>query len=130
MRHGPGDPAEEHEQHHTDGNPGCPPGSWVSWNIIHAITIVDGMVITQATTISTTTRRFTPLPEATPEPITEDAAAWVVEIGMPIPVAPKMAVTAPMLAARPELARSVVIRSPMVSMIFQPPQTVPTAIAE
>ena len=62
--------------------------------------------------------------------MTDDAAACVVEIGTPMPVAPKMAVTAPMLAASPELARSVVIRRPIVSMIFQPPQIVPPAIAE
>ena len=53
----------------------------------------------------------------------------MVEIGTPSPVAPKMAVIAPMFAARPELACSVVIRRPIVSMIFQPPQTVPSAIA-
>jgi hypothetical protein len=40
-----------------------------------------------------------------------------------------MAVVAPMFAARPELACKVVIRRPIVSMIFQPPQTVPAAIA-
>ena len=48
---------------------------------------------------------------------------------MPSPVAPKIAVMAPMLAATPEFACSVVIFSPMVSMIFQPPQTVPSAMA-
>jgi hypothetical protein len=90
---------------------------------------VEGMVMTQAPTISITTRRLTLWPEATPEPVTEEAAAWVVEIGIPIPVAPKIAVTAPMLAASPELARSEVMRGPIVSMIFQPPQTVPIAMA-
>src|SRR6478735_767428 len=51
------------------------PGNWVSSNMSHAITSVEGMVNTQATTISATTRTFTPLPEATPDPITDDAAA-------------------------------------------------------
>ena len=64
-----------------------------------------------------------------PAPTTEDAAACVVEIGMPSAVAPKMAVTAPMLAATPELALSRVIRRPIVWMILQPPHMVPTAIA-
>ena len=35
-----------------------------------------------------------------------------------------------MLAATPELALSLVIRRPMVSMIFQPPHIVPRAIME
>ena len=39
-----------------------------------------------------------------PAPTTDDAAAWVVEIGAPRLVAPKIAVTAPMLAATPVLA--------------------------
>src|SRR6478752_165897 len=62
------------------------PGSSVSSNITQPITTVDGMVTTQATTISPTTLRLTPCPEATPEPVTDDAAAWVVEIGIPIAV--------------------------------------------
>src|SRR6478735_3452966 len=106
------------------------PGSFVSSNITQPITTVEGMVTTQATTISPTTLRLTPCPEATPEPVTDDAAAWVVEIGIPIAVAPKIELTAPMLAASPELARSEVIRRPSVSMIFQPPQIVPAAMAE
>jgi hypothetical protein len=72
------------------------PGSWVSWYITHPTTIVDGMVMTQEANIFSTTRRLTPWPEATPEPVIEEAAAWVVEMGMPMPVAPKIAVTAPM----------------------------------
>ena len=88
------------------------PGSWVSRYISQPMMTVEGMVTTQAATIPITTRRLTPWPEATPEPVTEEAAAWVVEIGIPIPVAPKIAVTAPMLAASPELARSEVMRRP------------------
>jgi hypothetical protein len=105
------------------------PGSSVSWYVTHLTTIVDGMVMTQEANILTTTRRLTPWPDATPEPMIDEAAAWVVEMGMPMPVAPKIAVTAPMLAANPELARNVVIRRPIVSMIFQPPHTVPAAMA-
>jgi hypothetical protein len=97
--------------------------------LVHPTTTVDGMVMTQEATIFTTTRRLTRWPEATPEPVIEDAAAWVVEMGMPMPVAPKIAVTAPMLATNAELARNVVMRRPIVSMIFQPPHTVPTARA-
>ncbi len=81
-------------------------------------------------TISPILRPFRPVPAAAPEPITEEAAAWVVEIGTPSSVAPKMEVTAPMLAATPELAFSLVIRRPIVSMIFQPPHMVPRAIIE
>ena len=84
----------------------------------------------QAMTISPTTFQRAPRPEATPAPTIDDAAAWVVEIGMPRLVAPKIAVVAPMLAAAPELACSVVSFRPMVSMIFQPPHRVPSAIAE
>ena len=59
-------------------------------------------------------------PARRPHPLRRSsvAAAWVVEIGMPRPVAPKMAVVAPMLAATPELACSVVMRSPIVSMML------------
>ncbi len=87
------------------------------------------MVSTQATSISPTTFQLAPLPEPTPAPTMDDAAACVVEIGMPTAVAPKMAVVAPTLAARPELACSVVSFRPIVSMIFQPPHRVPRAIA-
>ena len=81
-----------------------------------------------ASTISPTTLRLMPIPEPTPAPATDEAAAWVVEIGTPSPVAPKIEVTAPMLAATPEAACRVVIFRPIVSMIFQPPQTVPSAM--
>jgi hypothetical protein len=57
--------------------------------LVHPTTTVDGMVMTQEATIFTTTRRLTPWLEATPEPVIEDAAAWVVEMGMPMPVAPE-----------------------------------------
>ena len=126
-RHGPCNPPDEHEQYRTHRDPGSRAGEL--GQLVHPTTTVDGMVMTQEATIFTTTRRLTPWPEATPEPVIEDAAAWVVEMGMPMPVAPKIAVTAPMLAANAELARNVVMRRPIVSMIFQPPHTVPTARA-
>ena len=64
-------------------------------------------------------------PDPIPAPTTELAAACVVEIGIPIAVAPKIALEAPIFAAAPEAACSVVIFKPMVSMIFQPPHKVP-----
>ena len=105
------------------------PGSCVTLKTPKASTIVVGSVTIQARTISPTTLRLMPIPEATPAPATDEAAACVVEIGTPRPVAPKIEVTAPMLAATPDDACSVVIFRPMVSMIFQPPQTVPSAMA-
>ena len=103
-------------------------GNCVSQNMPYAMPAAAGMVRTHAVTISPTTFQLAPLPEETPAPITELAAAWVVEIGAPIAVAPKIAVVAPRLR-RAGLACSVVMRRPIVSMIFQPPHRVPRAIA-
>ena len=65
---------------------------------------------------------------AYPAPAIEAAAACVVEIGMPNCVAPKMAVTAPTLEAKPELQVRLVMPTPIVSMMPQPPYTVPAAM--
>ena len=59
------------------------------------------MVRIQAVTISATTFQFVFCWDPRPAPITDVAAAWVVEIGTPAAVAPKIAVAAPMLAATP-----------------------------
>ena len=59
----------------------------------------------------------------------DDDTAWVVEIGMPPWVAPSMAAIEPRLAANPDARVIRVIFRPIVSMIFQPPHTVPTAMA-
>ena len=104
-------------------------GSCVSLYMTKETVAAAGIVTIQATSISPTTFQLAPLPDATPPPTIEEAAACVVEIGMPTAVAPKIAVVAPMFAARPEFACSVVIFRPIVSMIFQPPQSVPRAIA-
>ena len=104
-------------------------GSWVSLNMRKAMVAAAGIVMIQASTISPTTFQLAPLPEPTPAPTMDEAAACVVEIGMPTAVAPKIAVVAPMLAATPELAWRVVIFRPIVSMIFQPPHSVPSAMA-
>jgi hypothetical protein len=80
-RHGPCSPPDEHEQYRTHRDPGSRAGEL--GQLVHPTTTVDGMVMTQEATIFTTTRRLTPWPEATPEPVIEDAAAWVVEMGCP-----------------------------------------------
>ena len=58
-------------------------GSWVSRNMMKEMAQAAGIVTTHARTISPTTFQLAPLPEATPAPTTELAAAWVVEIGTP-----------------------------------------------
>jgi hypothetical protein len=105
------------------------PGSSVSWYITHLTTIVDRMVMIPGGQHLHHNPEIDALAGGDSGADDREAAAWVVEMGMPMPVAPKIAVTAPMLAANPELARNVVIRRPIVSMIFQPPHTVPAAMA-
>ena len=51
--------------------------------------------------MSRITVQFTRRREDTPAPMIDVAAAWVVEIGMPAPDAPKMAVVAPIFADNP-----------------------------
>ena len=103
--------------------------SWDRWYRTNPTVQVAGMVTTQAIAISPTHRQLVPLRPAVPAPTTDEAAAWVVEMGTPRAVAPKIAVVAPMLAATPVRAFRLVSRSPMVRMMRHPPQTVPRAMA-
>jgi hypothetical protein len=57
------------------------PGNWVNRYMTREIPTVAGMVTTQAVTISPTTFGLTPPPDWMPDPVTDEAAACVVEHG-------------------------------------------------
>ncbi len=66
---------------------------------------------------------------AAPVPMTDPVMAWVVEIGIPIALAPKTTKEPAVLAQNPVWWFSLVNLVPMVLMIFQPPDIVPRAMA-
>ena len=78
--------------------------------------------------IGTPTLRQTRDLSPKPAPIIDAAAACVVDIGTPSCVAPNIEVTAPTFAANPELQLSLAMPTPIVSMMPQPPYTVPAAM--
>ena len=64
-----------------------------------------------------------------PTPTIAPVMVWVVDTGMPIPVA-RNSVAAPLADAQnPLTGRSLVMRCPMVLTIRQPPNKVPSPIA-
>ncbi len=102
-----------------------PGGRVVTWYMAKPTRPHTGMVTTQAMPMSRMTPHLTVRRDATPTPMIEVAAAWVVEIGMPAFEAPKIAVVAPMFADSPLAFVSRVIFRPIVSMMAHPPQYVP-----
>ena len=66
---------------------------------------------------------------AAPVPTTLPVMAWVVETGMPSALAPNRTIELAVEAQNPEWWFRRVSRVPMVRMIRQPPDSVPSAIA-
>ncbi len=88
------------------------------------------MVMTQAiTTFCATPQRTADSRRATPAPMTAPVMVWVVDTGMPSALAPNSMIDPPVEAAKPWCWDSLVIRLPIVSMIRQPPVSVPRPIA-
>src|SRR6185295_17298726 len=89
-----------------------------------------GIVITQAITISCATfQRTADALRAAPTPTMAPVIVWVVETGMPRPVARNNVIDPAVSAHTPCTGASRVIREPIVRTIFQPPNKVPSAMA-
>ncbi len=87
-------------------------------------------MITQATiTFPATPQRTAEARRAVPAPITQPVMVCVVETGMPSSEALNTMIEPPSEALKPWWCDSLVMRLPIVSMIFQPPAMVPAAIA-
>ena len=88
------------------------------------------MVISQATMIlCATLQRTADARRAAPTPTTQPVMVWVVETGMPKADAANSMIEPPAEAQKPLCWSSLVMRLPIVSMIFQPPDRVPRPIA-
>ena len=88
------------------------------------------MVITQATTMSCATfQRTAETRRAAPTPTIAPVMVWVVETGMPSPVARNSVIAPPVSAQKPCIGVSRVIFDPMVWTMRQPPNSVPSAMA-
>ena len=88
------------------------------------------MVIIHAkTTLRATPHRTADARRATPAPMIAPVIVCVVDTGIPAQLAPNSMIEPPVEAAKPWCCDNFVIRLPIVSMIFQPPVSVPRAIA-
>ena len=65
---------------------------------------------------------------AAPTPTIAPVMVWVVETGMPSPVAMKSIAAPPVSAQKPPTGLSLVMRCPIVYTMRQPPNAVPNAI--
>src|SRR6185295_9989194 len=89
-----------------------------------------GIVTTQAITMSLATfQRTADVRRAAPTPTIAPVMVWVVETGMPKPVARNKVIEPAVSAHTPWSGDSRVIREPIVRTIRQPPKRVPSAIA-
>src|SRR5436305_7907713 len=89
-----------------------------------------GSVITHATTtLLATFQRTAEVRRAAPTPTIAPVMVWVVETGMPRPVARNKVIDPAVSAHTPCTGASRVIREPIVRTIRQPPNKVPSAIA-
>ena len=66
---------------------------------------------------------------AAPTPTMAPVMVWVVETGIPMPVARNRVMAPPVSAQKPCCGLSRVIRDPMVWTMRQPPNSVPRAMA-
>ena len=88
------------------------------------------MVITHATTTFCATPQRTALARrAVPAPMMQPVMVCVVETGMPSSEALNRMIDPPSDALNPWCCDSLVMRLPIVSMIFHPPLSVPRPIA-
>src|SRR6202012_4029888 len=88
------------------------------------------MVTNQATTIELATfQRTAEARRAAPTPTMAPVMVWVVETGTPSQVAMNSVAAPPVSAQNPCIGVSLVMRSPMVRTMRQPPISVPSAIA-
>jgi CHASE3 domain sensor protein len=89
-----------------------------------------GIVMNQATiTFCATPQRTAEARRAVPAPMIAPVIVCVVDTGMPSIEAPKITIEPAVDALKPWCCDSLVIREPIVSMIFHPPLSVPSAIA-
>ena len=80
-------------------------------------------------TFCATPQRTAEARRAVPAPMIEPVIVWVVETGMPSAEAVKITIDPAVEALKPWCCDSLVMREPMVSMMRQPPLSVPSAIA-
>ncbi|MNV87556.1 hypothetical protein D3C71_1816900 [compost metagenome] len=89
------------------------------------------MVTTQAMTIlPARPQRTAETRRAAPTPMMAPVIVWVVDTGMPSHVAPKSVSAPPVSAQNPCIGFSLVIFDPMVCTMRQPPNSVPSAMAD
>jgi hypothetical protein len=88
------------------------------------------MVMIQANiTLLATPHRTADARLATPAPMIAPVMVWVVDTGIPAQLAANSMIEPPVDAAKPWCCDNLVMRLPIVSMIFQPPINVPSPIA-
>src|SRR5437868_14894400 len=95
-----------------------------------AMSAEQGIVSTHAQTIcSATPQRTADSLRVAQTPMIAPVIVWVVETGMPNPVAMNSVIAPPVWAQKPPTGLSLVILMPMVFTILHPAKSVPSAMA-